>query len=284
MSAMCDEGETITRWCRAPVCRQAAARAYGCSVEQLPGWNPALEQHERNMAELGHGPLGDRYSLGPPAAEEQILVEGPVPVQDAASETCEESTPQRRVMGTHIVDGEFQSDKYPGCPRGKVPLSVQDPSAQDLLWEYAQRRRAVDTEFSGDLETALIAAGYEPPYSVPLVVLGEVPVSGAAAARSEQPALAEQPVHAVTFRELAQQISQHAKDHPDDDSLDHGVVVRLQTNEADGDDLHVGGLRSISIECGCTDTFRLVLDADQEPDDDLDELDDETTEPEEDRT
>jgi hypothetical protein len=32
--------------------------------------------------------------------------------------------------------------------------------AQDLLWEYAQRRRAVDAEFSDDLETALLAAGY----------------------------------------------------------------------------------------------------------------------------
>lgn len=63
-------------------------------------------------------------------------------------------------MGSHIVDGEFQSDKYPTCPRGKVPLSVKDPTAQDLLWEYAQRRRAVDAEFSADLETSLIAAGY----------------------------------------------------------------------------------------------------------------------------
>lgn len=27
-------------------------------------------------------------------------------------------------MGEHIINGEFQSDKYPTCPRGKVPLSV----------------------------------------------------------------------------------------------------------------------------------------------------------------
>lgn len=60
----------------------------------------------------------------------------------------------------HIVDGEFQSDKYPTTPRGKVPLSVQDPTAQDLLWEYAQRRRAVDAEFADDLELALLNAGY----------------------------------------------------------------------------------------------------------------------------
>lgn len=65
-------------------------------------------------------------------------------------------------MGAHIVNGVFQSDKYPTCPPGKVPLSVNDPTAQDLLWEYAQRRRGVDAEFSDDLETCLRAAGYEP--------------------------------------------------------------------------------------------------------------------------
>lgn len=60
----------------------------------------------------------------------------------------------------HLIDGEFQSDKYPTCPRGKVPLSVKDKTAQDLLWEYAQRRRAVDAEFAADLEIALTAKGY----------------------------------------------------------------------------------------------------------------------------
>jgi hypothetical protein len=63
---------------------------------------------------------------------------------------------------THLIDGEFQSDKYPTCPRGKVPLSCKDLMAQDLLWEYAQRRRAVDPEFAADLETALQSAGYTP--------------------------------------------------------------------------------------------------------------------------
>jgi hypothetical protein len=66
-------------------------------------------------------------------------------------------------MGAHLIDGEFQSDKYPTTPRGKVPLSVKDKTAQDLLWEYAQRRRKVDAEFSDDLETALRDAGYKPP-------------------------------------------------------------------------------------------------------------------------
>jgi hypothetical protein len=67
-------------------------------------------------------------------------------------------------VGAHInKDGFWQSDKYPTCPPGKVPLSVTDKSAQDLLWEYAQRRRSVDAEFSEDLETALKAAGFVPP-------------------------------------------------------------------------------------------------------------------------
>lgn len=65
-------------------------------------------------------------------------------------------------MGDHLIDGDFQSDKYPTCPRGKVPLSVKDPTAQDLLWEYAQRRRIVDATFAADLETALRGAGYSP--------------------------------------------------------------------------------------------------------------------------
>lgn len=69
-------------------------------------------------------------------------------------------------MSTHLIDGEFQSDKYPTCPRGKVPLSVKDVTAQDLLWEYAQRRREVDEEFSTDLELALLNAGYQPPQGV----------------------------------------------------------------------------------------------------------------------
>lgn len=66
-------------------------------------------------------------------------------------------------MGSHInAKGEFQSDKYPTCPAGKVPLSVKDKSAQDLLWSYAQRRRSVDAEFSDDLEAALLGSGHVP--------------------------------------------------------------------------------------------------------------------------
>jgi hypothetical protein len=68
-------------------------------------------------------------------------------------------------MGAHIVNGTFQSDKYPQCPAGKVPLSVKDKAAQPLLWQYAQTHRSIDPEFSDDLETALRAAGYSPPAS-----------------------------------------------------------------------------------------------------------------------
>lgn len=64
------------------------------------------------------------------------------------------------MVNPHLVDGEFQSDKYPTTPRGKVPLSTKDPTAQDLLWQYAQRRRAVDAEFADALEAALETAGY----------------------------------------------------------------------------------------------------------------------------
>jgi hypothetical protein len=61
----------------------------------------------------------------------------------------------------HLVNGEFQSDKYPTTPRGKVPLSVKDTTAQHLLWEYAQIRRSVDAEFANDLEEALKRVGYQ---------------------------------------------------------------------------------------------------------------------------
>lgn len=66
-------------------------------------------------------------------------------------------------MGDHInQDGRFQSDKYPTCPAGKVPLSTRDRNAQDLLWDYAERRRPIDGEFSTDLETCLRNDGYNP--------------------------------------------------------------------------------------------------------------------------
>ena len=75
-------------------------------------------------------------------------------------------------MSDHLIDGEFQSDKYPTCPRGKVPLSCKDPMAQDLLWEYAKRRRAIDAEFSDDLRRALKIAGFVPLPKVQVVIEG----------------------------------------------------------------------------------------------------------------
>jgi len=71
-------------------------------------------------------------------------------------------------MGEHlvkvIIDGketiEWMSDKYHWSMPGFVPLKCTDKMAQDLLWEYAQRRRKIDAEFSDDLEQALILKGY----------------------------------------------------------------------------------------------------------------------------
>lgn len=59
---------------------------------------------------------------------------------------------------------------------GFVPLKIADPMAQDLLWEYALRRAAVDLAFAGNLQEALRAAGYEPtalPYGRPPLVLSD---------------------------------------------------------------------------------------------------------------
>ena len=64
-------------------------------------------------------------------------------------------------MGVHIIDGEFQSDKYPDCPRGLIPFKAKDKMAQDLLWEYADRRRSVDPEFADDLQEVLRLNGYD---------------------------------------------------------------------------------------------------------------------------
>ena len=67
-------------------------------------------------------------------------------------------------MGEHLIDGEFQSDKYPWCHRGFVPLKLTDPMAQGLLWEYAHQRASVDQEFADDLLEALRIKGYNHPH------------------------------------------------------------------------------------------------------------------------
>jgi hypothetical protein len=65
-------------------------------------------------------------------------------------------------MGNHLINGKFQSDKYPNTPRGFVPLSINDKVAQPLLWKYAQEHEKIDPEFSQDLLDALYIAGYRP--------------------------------------------------------------------------------------------------------------------------
>lgn len=66
-------------------------------------------------------------------------------------------------MNEHIdKNGQFQSDKYEWCKPGFVPLKLTDPMAQDLLAEYARRRRVIDASFSEAVETCLTADGFDP--------------------------------------------------------------------------------------------------------------------------
>ena len=65
-------------------------------------------------------------------------------------------------MGEHLIDGEFQSDKYPETPRGLVPLKPTDPRAQDLLAILAERYMEIDPEFARDLQEALRLKGFNP--------------------------------------------------------------------------------------------------------------------------
>lgn len=109
-----------------------------------------------DMSKIGDGAFNEIWQA--------MLATLPIPAHE------EGETPD--VGHPHLIAGEFQSDKYPTTPRGKVPLSVKDPTAQDLLWTYAQRRRAVDAEFAADLEIALKAKGYTPP--APAVESGEI--------------------------------------------------------------------------------------------------------------
>ena len=70
----------------------------------------------------------------------------------------------------------------------------------------------------------------------------------------------------MTFRELLTTLQDFARLNPSHQALDEHVVVRLQTDDENGDELHVGGLRRAAVDAGCTETFMLTLDADQEPD------------------
>ncbi len=96
------------------------------------------------------------------AEEKRVLFEEVKAYRDAVANYSPEPSIPDNPERPHIVKGEFQSDKYPKTPRGKVPLSVKDGTAQDLLWEYAQRRRSVDSQFANDLEFALRKEGFTP--------------------------------------------------------------------------------------------------------------------------
>jgi len=63
----------------------------------------------------------------------------------------------------------------------------------------------------------------------------------------------------MTLRELLAELQRFALEYPNHESFDRQVVVRV----TDDEDLHVGGLRSATIDPGCTEEFSLVLDADQ---------------------
>lgn len=102
-------------------------------------------------------------------------------------------------MGAHLINNEFQSDKYPSTPRNCVPLKVTDRTAQDLLYEYAQRRRPVDAEFSADLETALSTAGFVIPAPNPSVHVAR----GRDVALIQQ-LIAEHDTHVGLLREFAE--------------------------------------------------------------------------------
>lgn len=63
----------------------------------------------------------------------------------------------------------------------------------------------------------------------------------------------------TTFRDLYAQLSQFADVRPDHEAFDQPVMVRIVND--DDDDVHVGGLESVTLDAGCTETLALVLDA-----------------------
>lgn len=69
-------------------------------------------------------------------------------------------------MGSHLVAGQFKSDKYDWCPPDFVALKVTDRDAQPFIWGYAQAHRPRDAEFSADLETRLRSLGFQPMVAV----------------------------------------------------------------------------------------------------------------------
>jgi hypothetical protein len=60
-------------------------------------------------------------------------------------------------------------------------------------------------------------------------------------------------------------MKEFAGDNPGSEALDRQVIVRVGLTDDDDYELHVGGLQSAVVDCGCTDEPALVLDADQDP-------------------
>lgn len=54
------------------------------------------------------------------------------------------------------ISGTFQSDKYPWCHAGFVPLKLTDQDARLVLRVYAQLRGRIDANFGHDLVAAIM--------------------------------------------------------------------------------------------------------------------------------
>lgn len=70
----------------------------------------------------------------------------------------------------------------------------------------------------------------------------------------------------MTFRRLLAVLQELAADPRTSEALDQQVILRVGARNGDDDEeIFVGGLQSAIVDAGCTDTFALTLDADQEP-------------------
>lgn len=104
-----------------------------------------------NTTEVFEGHRGDEQGVTVKEMQEVIMA-----VVAQVTRTRWPFREQLEPGSAHLtVSGRFQSDKYPWCAAGFVPLKTSDPMAQDLLREYAKRRAAVDKDFCADLLAAL---------------------------------------------------------------------------------------------------------------------------------
>lgn len=101
--------------------------------------------------------LGSRLSFVGKTAE-SVSGKGP---RIFTAETAD-ANPGGGTEGDHLIGSHFKSAKYPWSAIDFVPLKLTDKIAQPLLWQYAKKRKPIDLAFAKDLQTALIAAGYEP--------------------------------------------------------------------------------------------------------------------------